>query len=185
MGASMSAISVWLSLLVTNRSGFWPRRIFHFPPRIGKWFPEASLRPPSALPGKKFRCPPPASAHTSQTVSQYNPPPCRRRVAPSRALPIHRSKDISHARESFPCQSAAISPQPQQPSLPVPPRDPVSRRREGTQARRTKKSPYVSSRKLLNDRRNYFLTRSLSRFFSSLMNSCTSLKSMYTEANRT
>src|SRR5882762_4353209 len=39
--------------------------------------------------------------------------------------------------------------------------------------------------KLLNDRRDYFLTRSLSRFFSSLMNSCTSLKSMYTDANRT
>ncbi len=31
----------------------------------------------------------------------------------------------------------------------------------------------------------YFFTRSFSRFFSSLMNSCTSLKSMYTEANRT
>src|SRR6266566_1855677 len=34
-------------------------------------------------------------------------------------------------------------------------------------------------------KRNYFLTRSFSRFFSSLMNSCTSLKSMYTDANRT
>src|SRR6266436_10402845 len=31
----------------------------------------------------------------------------------------------------------------------------------------------------------YFFTRSFSRFFSSLMNSCTSLKSMYTDANRT
>jgi uncharacterized membrane protein len=31
----------------------------------------------------------------------------------------------------------------------------------------------------------HFLTRSFSRFFSSLMNSCTSLKSMYTLANRT
>ncbi len=31
----------------------------------------------------------------------------------------------------------------------------------------------------------YFLTRSFSRFFSSLINSCTSLKSIYTDANRT
>src|SRR6266851_4610228 len=32
---------------------------------------------------------------------------------------------------------------------------------------------------------SYFFTRSFSRFFNSLMNSCTSLKSMYTDANRT
>jgi hypothetical protein len=34
-------------------------------------------------------------------------------------------------------------------------------------------------------RHDHFFARSFSKFFSSLMNSCTSLKSMYTEANRT
>ena len=36
-----------------------------------------------------------------------------------------------------------------------------------------------------SDAAYYFFARSFSKFFSSAMNSCTSLKSIYTEANRT
>ena len=47
--------------------------------------------------------------------------------------------------------------------------------------RRSRSTPWI----LLEPGGGYFLARSLSKFFNSLMNSCTSLKSMYTDANRT
>src|SRR5205814_10695740 len=108
-----------------------------------------------------------------------SPPRC-----PLPAPPTHRWKDISHARESFPCRPGAMAPRAQPPSSSAPTRFSLAKTHTNPNEAHEKITAHFFM-KLLNDRRDYFLTRSLSRFFSSLMNSCTSLKSMYTEANRT
>src|SRR5712692_6044294 len=137
------------------------------------------------------RCVPPASNHRAQIASQCTPPRCRRRAVRFRGLPASRSPETSHAIGSSPYQFPECQPATQPPFLARLPSFPVLqrgwsfRKRRQMPAGRTNKLQQISSWKLLNLGRNYFFTRSLSKFFSSLMNSCTSLKSMYTDANRT
>src|SRR5712692_524885 len=117
------------------------------------------------------RCLPPASNHRSQIASQCTPPRCRRRAARFRGLPASRSPETSHARGSSPCQFPeypATRPPflARLPSFPVLQRAWSFRRRRQMPAGRTSKLPQISSWKLLNLGRNYFFTRSLSKFFS-------------------
>src|SRR6266566_1290568 len=137
------------------------------------------------------RCLPPASNRRAQIASRCTPPRCRRRAARFPGLPASRLRETSHARGSYPCQFPECQPATRPPFLAPLPSSPAPRpawsfrKRRQMPAGRTNKPPHISSWRLLNLGRNYFFARSLSKFFSSLMNSCTSLKSMYTDANRT
>src|SRR5437879_5801681 len=101
------------------------------------------------------RCPPPVSNRKTQSVFRCNPRLCHRRAARFPALPARRSKDTLRAREFFPCPPAEVVPRlqafssPALPCLPELPRDTGLRTRTRTPAKRTKKSPRISSWELL------------------------------------
>src|SRR6266568_3930404 len=133
----------------------------------------------------------PVVSRRLQTVERKLRRDVRRRAARFRGLPASRLRETSHARGSYPCQFPECQPATRPPFLAPLPSSPAPRpawsfrKRRPMPAGRTNKPPHISSWRLLNLGRNYFFARSLSKFFSSLMNSCTSLKSMYTDANRT
>src|SRR5260370_15140599 len=98
----MSAVSVWLSLLVTNSVRIFASKDFPLASKKLKVVSGSVFTPTIGTSWKKVPLSPAASARTTQIVFRYNRRPCRRRAALFPVLPAHRSKDISRAREFFP-----------------------------------------------------------------------------------